>query len=150
MIYTSFSAHLPVLLYTMEMSWHRRTHLTYDPQWEKTYLLACAPNEGSNQLSRPHGVVTTFVFRMKNLCKLGYPKCAQRRFWSDCANAQSDQNLRWAYMLAGTFPDVSAHICVNLMITDGDTMLSANLYAQLSLLSDKSCWLISFRLNFYA
>ena len=43
------------------------------------------------------------VDRMKKLCILGYSKCAQWRFWSDCANAQSDQNLRRAHMNEGTF-----------------------------------------------
>ena len=31
-------------------------------------------------------------------CILGYPKCAQCRFWSDCANAQADLNLRNAHV----------------------------------------------------
>ena len=47
---------------------------------------------------------------MKNVCILDYPKCAQGRFWSDCADAQSDLNLRWAQMSEGTFSDVSAHV----------------------------------------
>ena len=41
--------------------------------------------------------IRTFV-SMKKLCILGYPKCAQWRFWSDCANAQADLNLRWAHI----------------------------------------------------
>ena len=39
-----------------------------------------------------------FVICMKKLCILGYLNCAQWRFWSDCANAQADLNLRWAHM----------------------------------------------------
>ena len=35
--------------------------------------------------------------RMIKLCMLSYPKCALRRFWSDCANAQADLNLRGAH-----------------------------------------------------
>ena len=46
----------------------------------------------------PRSLIRVFVVRMKKLCLLGYPKCAQWRFWSDCANAQSDLNLRWALM----------------------------------------------------
>ena len=34
-----------------------------------------------------------FVVHMNKRCSLGYPKCAQWRFWSDCANAQADLNL---------------------------------------------------------
>ena len=41
--------------------------------------------------------------RTKHLCILGYTKCALWRFWSDCANAQADLNLRWAHMSDGTF-----------------------------------------------
>ena len=29
---------------------------------------------------------------------MGYPKCAQCRFWSDCAKAQADLNLRLVHM----------------------------------------------------
>ena len=47
---------------------------------------------------------------MKLLHILGYPKCAQWRFWSDCANAQSDLNLRWAPMSEGMFSDGEAQI----------------------------------------
>ena len=42
---------------------------------------------------------------MKKLCILDYPKCVKWRFWSDCANAQADLNLRWAQMLDSTFSD---------------------------------------------
>ena len=47
---------------------------------------------------------------MKKLCILGYPKCAGWRFWSDCANAQSDLNLHWTHMFEGTFSDGTSHI----------------------------------------
>ena len=46
------------------------------------------------------------------LCILGYRNLVQRRFWSDCAKAQSDQNLRWAHMSDGTFPDVATYILI--------------------------------------
>ena len=44
---------------------------------------------------------------MKKRCILGRPKCAQERFWSDCANAQANLSLRWVLMSDGTFSDVS-------------------------------------------
>ena len=46
----------------------------------------------------------------KKHCVLGYPKCTKWRFWSDCANAQADLNLRWAHMFKGTFSVVTAII----------------------------------------
>ena len=42
-------------------------------------------------------VWSVFLVRVKKLCIPVYPKCVQWRFWSDCANAQADLNLRWAH-----------------------------------------------------
>ena len=39
---------------------------------------------------------------------LGYPKCAQWRFWSACANAQADLNLRCTYISQGTLSNIAA------------------------------------------
>ena len=75
--------------------------------WE-TYLLTCAPNDYSNQPVRPRSLIRVFVVYMKKLCSLCSLKCAQWRFWSDCATAQSDLNLRWAHLSEGTFSDVVA------------------------------------------
>ena len=44
---------------------------------------------------------------MKKLFILGYPKCAQRRFWSDCANAQADLILGWTHISERTFSDIA-------------------------------------------
>ena len=50
-----------------------------------------------------------FVFvQWRNVVSLVYPNCAQGRFWSDCANAQSDLNLRWAHLSEDPFSDVVA------------------------------------------
>ena len=43
----------------------------------------------------PRSLIRLLVIRMKKLCTVGYPKCAQGRFWSDCArNALADMNRR--------------------------------------------------------
>ena len=81
-----------------------------EPQLEKTYLLTCAPNEDTNQPAHLCCLIRYFVVRMKKPCILCFPNCAQRRFWSDCANAQSDLNLRWAHISESTFSDVVDHI----------------------------------------
>ena len=60
---------------------------------------------------RTCAVWSVFVVHMKKLCILGYPKCAQWRFWSDCANAQADPTLCWAHMSEGTCSDIAAHFC---------------------------------------
>ena len=55
-------------------------------------------------------VWSVFVVRMKKLCILGFPKCGQWIFWSNCANAQFDLNLLWAHSSAVSFRDAVAHI----------------------------------------
>ena len=47
---------------------------------------------------------------MKKLWILGYAKCAQGRFRSDCTNAQADLNLHRAHMFEGMFSDIGAHV----------------------------------------
>ena len=76
----------------------------------KTYPLTYAPNEDSYQPVHPRSLISVFVVHMKKLCILDYPKCAQWRFWSDCAKAQVDLDLRWAHMSEHRFSDVVAHI----------------------------------------
>ena len=44
-------------------------------------------------------------------------KVAHGRFWSDCANTQSDLNLRWAHMSRGTFSDVKAYFTLQRRLT---------------------------------
>ena len=78
--------------------------------WILEYILTCAPNEDSNQPAHLRSLFRAFIIRMKKLCILGYPKCAKWRFWSDCANAQADLNLRSAYMSEGTFSDVTTYL----------------------------------------
>ena len=70
--------------------------------WYKSLLGTCHKvSHNSRKPAHPahqRCVVGVFAVHMKKLCILGYAKYAQRRFWSDCANAQSDLNLRWAYI----------------------------------------------------
>ena len=82
----------------------------YEQQHEKVYLLEYAPNEVSDQTAHSRSLIRVFVVRMKKLCILGYPKCAQGRFRSVCANAQADLNLRWAHISEDRFSEVTAHM----------------------------------------
>ena len=45
-----------------------------------------------------HPVWSVFAVRMKKAWVLSYPLSAQRRLWSDWADAQADQSLRWAHI----------------------------------------------------
>ena len=75
-------------------------------------LLNRALNEDSNQSAHLRILIRVFVVRIKKVGILCYPKRAQWRFWSDCANAQSDLNLRWAHMSEGTFSDDEVRIFI--------------------------------------
>ena len=89
----------------------------YEQQREKAYRWIYAPIDDSDQSAHPHSLIRVFVVRVKKLCVLGYPKCSQWRFWSDCADAQVDLNLRWVYMSEGTFSHLEAPILLFSFLT---------------------------------
>ena len=60
---------------------------------------AYAPSEDSDQLGNPSSLIRVFAARMRKVWALSYPLCAQRRLWSDWADAQADRSFRWAQML---------------------------------------------------
>ena len=67
----------------------------------------CAPSEDSDQRWHPPSLIRVFAVRMKKAWTLSYPLSAQRRLWSDWADAQPDWSdwvdaqpalsLRWAH-----------------------------------------------------
>ena len=57
----------------------------------------CAPSEDSDQPGHPPSLIRVFAVRMKKAWVLSYPLIAQRRLWSDWADAQADLSLRWAH-----------------------------------------------------
>ena len=90
--------------------------IKFKQQRQNTCLLAYATNEDSNQPVHSRSLIRIFYVRMKNFCILSYSKCAKWRFWSDCAKAQADLNLRWARMSEGagcTFFDVKVHLMID-------------------------------------
>ena len=80
---------------------------SFEPPHDKTNKMACAPSENSDQSGHPpslislgiHPVWSVFAVRMKKAWVLSYPLSAQRRLWSDWADAQADLSLRWAHSL---------------------------------------------------
>ena len=68
-----------------------------EPPQDKTNKTACAPSEDSDQPGHPPSLIRVFAFRMKKAWVLSYPLSAQRRLWSDSADAQADLSLRWAH-----------------------------------------------------
>ena len=87
-------------------------------------LLSSASSEDSDQPAHPRGLIRVFIVRKKKPCILGYPKDAHERFWWDSANAQTDQNLRWAHMSDGMFSEDAAHIFLSTGHNDIETFLS--------------------------
>ena len=57
----------------------------------------CTPSEDSDQPGHPPSLIRVFAVRMKKPWVLSYPLSAQRRLWSDWADAQADLSLCWAY-----------------------------------------------------
>ena len=79
--------------------------------WENAHYAMCAETATQKKPAHARDVIGILAVRVKNLCILGYPKCAQGRFRSDCAYAQSDLNLRWAHMSEGQFSEVKVSLC---------------------------------------
>ena len=57
----------------------------------------CAPSEDSDQPGHPPSLIRVFTVRMKKAWVLSYPLSAQRRLWSDLADAQADLSLHWEH-----------------------------------------------------
>ena len=56
-----------------------------------------APSDDSDQPGHPPSLIRDFAVRMKKAWVLSIPLSAQRRLWSDWADAQADLRLRWAH-----------------------------------------------------
>ena len=85
----------------------------YEPPHDKTIKVACAPSEDSDQPGHPPSLIRVFTVRLKKQWALSYPLRAQRRLWSDWADAQADLNLCWAHSSFCWFCHEAAHIyCV--------------------------------------
>ena len=70
---------------------------TNEPPHDKTNKMACAPSKDSDQPGHPPSLIRVFAVRMKKIRVLSYPLSAQRRLWSDWADAQTDLSLHWAH-----------------------------------------------------
>ena len=55
-----------------------------------------APSDDSDQPWHPPSLIRVFAVCMRTAWVLSYPLSAQRRLWSDWADAQADLSLRWA------------------------------------------------------
>ena len=83
----------------------------------------CVPSKDSNQPRHPPSLIRVFAVCMKKPWVFSYPLSAQRRLWSDWADAQADLSLRWAHSHFVGFV-MSRLICLSLFICSGLTSLS--------------------------
>ena len=74
---------------------------TFEPPYDKTNKMACAPSEDSDQTGHPPNLIRVFAVRMKKHWVPSYPLSAQRRLWSDWA-----ESFCW-------FCHVAAHLMMN-------------------------------------
>ena len=70
----------------------------FQPPHNKTNTMESAPSEDSDQPGHPPSLIRVFVVRIKKAWVLSYSLSAQRRLWSDWADAQAVLSHRWAHM----------------------------------------------------
>ena len=90
--------------------WDDMRLVSFEPPRDKTNKMACAPREDSDQPGHLPSLIWVFAVCMKKAWVLSYPLSAQRRLWSDWADAQSDLSLRWAHMPLCWFCHEAAHL----------------------------------------
>ena len=83
----------------------------------KSNKMACAPSEDSCKPGHPPSLIRVFAVRMKKAWILSYPLSAQRRIWSDWADAQADRSLCWAHMPFCWYCHALAQICFLYLLT---------------------------------
>ena len=66
-----------------------------EPRHDKTNKMSVRP--AKTQISLPPCLIRVFAVGMKKPCVLSYPLSAQRRLWSDWADAQADLHLHWVH-----------------------------------------------------
>ena len=76
--------------------------------WQNQHI-GFAPSEDWDQPGHPPSLIRVFVVRMKTHLVLSYPLSAQRRLWSDWADAQADLSLPWAHRPICWFCRAAAH-----------------------------------------
>ena len=73
-------------------------HLSTRAAASENYLRTCAPCEDSDQPAHLRSLIKIFAVRILDGQECKVSSCGQRRLKSDCADAQSDLNLRWAHI----------------------------------------------------
>ena len=72
------------------------SNLIWAVMWQKQQS-DCAPSHASDQPRHPPSLIRVFAVCKKKAWVLSFPLSAQRRLWSDWADAQADLSLCWAH-----------------------------------------------------
>ena len=86
-------------------------NLQKEPPHDKPNKMVCAPSEASYQPGHPPSLIRVFAVRMKKIWVLSYSLSAQRRHWSDWADAQADLSLRGAQLFCWFFHKAARITC---------------------------------------
>ena len=70
--------------------------MLFEPGHDKTNKMS-APRENSDQPRHPPSLISVFAACTKKALVLSYPLSAQRRLWSDWADAQAELSLCLAH-----------------------------------------------------
>ena len=90
------------IFWAYKLFWNSFLRELFEPYCEKTYLLTCAPTKTQISLRIRAVWSESSSSAWRNFAPLAI-QMRQWRFWSDCANAQADLNLRWAHIYEGSF-----------------------------------------------
>ena len=94
--YTRLITHMQIRYNAIRNGFWSGFNMKIEPRHGKTNKMICAPSEDSDQPGHPPSLIRVCAVRLKQNWILSYPLSAQRRLWSDWADAQADLSLRWA------------------------------------------------------
>ena len=97
---SSLTVWLCMRIWRMNLRRTKRTKISWAGSFElrhdKTSKMSVRPAK-TDQPGHPPSLIKVFAVRMKKAWVLSNPLSAQRRLWSDWADAQADLSLRWAH-----------------------------------------------------
>ena len=94
--YTRLITHMQIRYNATRNGFWNGFNMKIEPRHDKTNKMICAPSEDSDQPEHPPSLIRVSAVRLKQNWVLSYPLSAQRRLWSDWADAQADLSVRCA------------------------------------------------------
>ena len=112
--------------------------------------MTCAASEDSDQSVPMPSLISVLAVRMKKPWVLSYLLSAQRRVWSDWADAQTDMCLGWAHMSFCVFCHAAAHLSMCKYFSfsfDHSNCMKWNLWNWIGLGAIRRLWFIRVALS---